>query len=73
MITAEQLKKLSAREREVALLLCSGARVGVVARRLFRSPKTITTHKRRIRDKLGLMTKEAWHQFVAQPEISHGG
>lgn len=45
---------LSAREHEVALMLCQGLRPEDIARRLNLSPKTIATHKARLLQKLGV-------------------
>ncbi len=46
--------RLSAREFEVFLLLGAGLTVGQVATRLDVSPKTVSTHRARIREKTGL-------------------
>ncbi|MBS0456520.1 MAG: response regulator [Proteobacteria bacterium] len=46
--------QLSAREHEVALMLCHGLRPEDIARRLSLSPKTIATHKARLLQKLGV-------------------
>lgn len=46
--------KLSEREFEVMCRLAKGERVIAIASDLFVSPKTVSTHRRRILDKLGL-------------------
>lgn len=46
--------RLSAREFEVFLLLGAGLSVGQVATQLDLSPKTVSTHRARIREKTGL-------------------
>jgi len=45
---------LSAREREIALLIADGLKDLVIARRLGLSASTIGTHARRIQSRLGL-------------------
>ncbi|GAB3333739.1 response regulator [Marilutibacter aestuarii] len=45
---------LSARELEVAMLLVQGIRQEEISRRLSLSPKTVSTHKRRLFAKLGV-------------------
>ena len=47
---------LSSRERDVLAAVVSGKRVGQIARDLKLSPKTVSTYKRRIADKLELTT-----------------
>jgi two-component system, NarL family, invasion response regulator UvrY len=46
--------QLSPRELEVVKLLCQGKRTGDIAVRLNLSPKTVSTHKYRLFDKLGI-------------------
>jgi two-component system, NarL family, invasion response regulator UvrY len=46
--------QLSPRELEVVKLLCQGKRTGDIAVRLSLSPKTVSTHKYRLFDKLGI-------------------
>ncbi|CAB5717115.1 Capsular synthesis regulator component B [Delftia tsuruhatensis] len=46
--------QLSKREEEILLLLISGLTVSEIARRLYRSVKTISTHKIAIMNKLGV-------------------
>ncbi|MBB1087615.1 response regulator transcription factor [Lysobacter sp. SG-8] len=45
---------LSPRELEVTMLLVQGLRQEEIARRLSLSPKTVSTHKRRLYEKLGI-------------------
>ena len=46
--------ELSARELEVAMLLVQGMRQNEIALRLSLSPKTVSTHKSNLFDKLGV-------------------
>lgn len=46
--------KLSRRESQIMLMLASGASVNKISEMLFLSPKTVSTHKFRIMQKLGL-------------------
>lgn len=46
--------RLSDREHEVMLLICTGMSIKAIASALSLSPKTITTYKRRILEKLGV-------------------
>lgn len=48
------LQRLSCREQEVMLQLASGSSVNDIAQRLHLSPKTVSTHKSRICQKLGI-------------------
>jgi two-component system response regulator NreC len=50
------LESLTAREREVFMLLAEGKTTSEVAQSLFVSPKTVHTHRQHIMDKLGLRT-----------------
>lgn len=50
----ESVQRLSCREQEVLIQLASGATVNDIAKRLHLSPKTISTHKSRICQKLGI-------------------
>jgi len=54
--SARPLEVLTAREREVFLLLAEGKSTTEVANSLFVSPKTVHTHRQHIMDKLGLRT-----------------
>ncbi len=56
---------LSAREREVALLVAAGRRNRDVAAALFVSEKTIETHLARIYDKLGVRSRTALAAIIA--------
>lgn len=48
--------KLSKREMQIMLLLASGMSVNKISEKLFVSPKTVSTHKFRIMQKLGLVS-----------------
>lgn len=58
--------QLTPRELEVALMLCQGRRTEDMAKRLSLSPKTISTHKYRVYDKLGLRDPVALARLAAQ-------
>jgi ATP/maltotriose-dependent transcriptional regulator MalT len=60
------MEKLSAREREVAILVAEGRRNRDVAAALFLSEKTIESHLARIYDKLGIRSRAALAAFVAE-------
>jgi ATP/maltotriose-dependent transcriptional regulator MalT len=49
-----QLKVLSSREREVLQLVLRGFSSKEIGQRLFVSMNTVNTHKRRIKEKLGV-------------------
>lgn len=51
---ASPLDSLAARELEVALMLARGLQVKDIAARLHLSPKTVSTYKQRLFDKLGV-------------------
>ena len=55
--------ELSNREKQILKMLIDGFRLTDIARELERSIKTITTHKLRIGQKLGLKTYRDWHLF----------
>lgn len=63
-MTCEACRGLSKREIEVVGLLAEGHRSKTVAAKLGVSPKTIYTHKVRIKRKLGLDTPVKWMAFV---------
>lgn len=50
----DALEELSPREFEVMIRLAHGERINRIASDLFLSPKTVSTHRRRLLDKLGL-------------------
>ena len=58
------LNALTAREREVFLLLAEGKSPTDVARSLFVSPKTVHTHRQHIMEKLGLRTTTELIRFA---------
>ncbi|MGH8116402.1 MAG: response regulator [Rhodanobacteraceae bacterium] len=51
---ASPLESLAPRELEVALMLARGLQVKDIASRLYLSPKTVSTYKQRLFDKLGI-------------------
>ncbi len=51
---ASPFDALSSREYEVAMMICRGCRPDEIARSLSLSPKTVSTHKTNILDKLGV-------------------
>ncbi len=53
---ADPLAQLSAREREVFTAIAAGASPGDVSRMLDIAPTTVSTHLRRLKDKLGVET-----------------
>jgi DNA-binding NarL/FixJ family response regulator len=57
---------LTKREREVMLLLCSGRRVSDIAIALFLNIKTISTHKIRLMEKLGIKNNADLFKFGIQ-------
>ncbi|MBV8998687.1 MAG: helix-turn-helix transcriptional regulator [Solirubrobacterales bacterium] len=59
------LEALSAREREVAMLVASGKRNREVAAALFVSEKTVESHLARIYDKLGVRSRAALATILA--------
>lgn len=60
--------KLSERELEVFELLAEGKGIGEIAQMLFRSPKTISTHKARLMRKIGVST----HIDLIRYALEHG-
>lgn len=50
----DSINKLTAREKEIFLLLADGLTPHEIAERLFISPKTVETHKYNLMDKLGV-------------------
>ncbi|MEM7409225.1 MAG: response regulator transcription factor [Myxococcota bacterium] len=63
-------QRLSTREFEVFLLLGSGNSVGVIARRLGISPKTVSTHRANICEKTGLATNAEIIRYVVARELA---
>ena len=55
---------LSDRELQVALALADGERISIIAERLSLSPKTVSTYRRRIFDKLGLSSTADLVRYV---------
>jgi len=58
-------RRLTEREREVALLVADGLKDVVIARRLGLSRSTVGTHVRRIRSRLGLKDRAELVAWVA--------
>ncbi len=57
---------LSPRELEIAMLLCQGLRMEVIAKQLSLSPKTVATHKYRAFDKLDVRDAIALSRLASQ-------
>lgn len=62
-------ENLSDREYEVFLKLVEGAAVGETAKHLHLSPKTVSTHKTRILQKLGLPNMSALVRYAVEHEL----
>lgn len=60
------LDELTARELEICLLLAQGRRPGEIARCLCLSPKTVSTHKSRLYEKLGVSDTMALARVLKQ-------
>ena len=58
-------RRLSAREREIALLIAEGLKDIVIARRLGLAVSTVHTHSRRMQFRLGLTSRTALLDWVA--------
>jgi two-component system invasion response regulator UvrY len=52
--TASKMSELSDRELQVLLMITKGMRVQEISESLFLSPKTISTYRQRIQEKLGV-------------------
>jgi len=62
-------EQLSDREYEVMCALAAGQAVGEVARELHLSPKTVSTYRRRILDKLGLTTTAGLVRYAVERQL----
>ena len=62
-------QKLSNRELQVLQLIGKGHSINAIAQSLFISPKTISTHKARILEKLGLKTQGELIRYVIENEL----
>lgn len=62
-------ESLSPREAEVMRLLSRGASVTAIAEQLHRSPKTISTYRSRILDKLGIDSNAELARYVVQHRL----
>ena len=75
MRSTTQRKRLTPRERDIALLLAEGFKYDAIARRLSISTSTVSTHVRRIKSRLGVLTHDeivTWvttQCTVAHPDI----
>ena len=67
---ASPFDALSPREMEVAMLLNQGLRQEEIARRLSLSAKTVSTHKTRLFEKLGIQDNIALARLIAQYGIA---
>jgi len=63
------LERLSAREREVLQLAVMGWTSAEIARKLFLSPKTVDTYRRRVMDKLCVSDHSALVRFAMEHEL----
>ncbi len=63
---ASPFDELSPREIEIAMMLVQGIRTGDIAKRLSLSPKTVSTHKYRLLQKLGLSDVMALARLASQ-------
>ena len=61
--------KLSDREHQVMLLVCAGKSIKTIASALALSPKTITTYKRRIQEKLGLSSTAELIRYALESKL----
>lgn len=57
-------KELSKREQEVASLYARGHSATEIAKLLNLSPKTIESHKKRVRTKLSIIDRVQWMAFL---------
>lgn len=67
---------LSAREMQIVNLASKGHLMKEIARQLLLSPKTISSHKMRIRRKLGIKSAVEWFTLLKSVEpaqVGHGG
>ena len=67
---AELYKRLSNREMEVAGMLASGTQVKVIAFELGLSAKTVSTHRVRLLEKLGLASNIALANYFSQNKLA---
>jgi DNA-binding NarL/FixJ family response regulator len=62
-------EQLSEREFQVLLMLGSGKTVGEISRELSLSPKTVSTYKARVLEKLGLQTTSDLVRYALQHQL----
>ncbi|WP_438447597.1 response regulator transcription factor [Gorillibacterium sp. sgz5001074] len=63
---------LSARERQVAIHVAKGSPNAEIARALFISPRTVTTHLERIYQKLEVASRSALTRYVMEKGLQNG-
>ncbi len=63
-------EKLSAREKQVAALMCSGLTNRQIAARLVISPETVKTHVRHLLRKFGLRSRRELHTRLKNWDLS---
>ena len=61
---------LSRRELQIMTLLASGTTINTIANKLFLSPKTVSTHKFRIMQKMGFRTIADMVKYAIQHELT---
>lgn len=71
-VSAEPHETLSTREFQVLLMLASGKSLGDIATDLFISPKTVSTYRTRVLDKLGLKSNVELAHYSAQWGLFEG-
>jgi DNA-binding CsgD family transcriptional regulator len=64
VVPGYDLSLLTKREAEILRRLAVGYRIGEIAIDLHRSPKTIETHKKRAKQKLGITTSIEWMNLL---------
>lgn len=62
-------ERLTAREYEIFLRLCEGERVGDIAKTLDLSPKTVSTHRKRILEKTGLGNNAGMIRYAVDHDL----
>jgi DNA-binding CsgD family transcriptional regulator len=71
VVASKAAEHLTAREREVLVLLTSGASNKEAARALGISPRTVEVHRAHIMDKLGAKNAADLVRLVLRPERRH--
>jgi two-component system, NarL family, invasion response regulator UvrY len=62
-------EKLSARELEIMILMSSGKRLSAIADLLHLSPKTVSTHRARVLEKMGLENNVELVRYVIENKL----